>query len=109
MASRPKLHTEFIDSILESTEEEGFKRAYFQPPANVFMKYPCIKYSLDGLSTLRANDRLYKGTNRYQVILIDEDPDSPLHDKLLNHFQYISFDRAYTADGLNHKVYTLYY
>lgn len=109
MASRRlKLHDDLIDNILESRKEKDH-RAYFQPPASVNMLYPAIKYSLTGVDSKRANDKRYLNTDRYELTLIDYDPDNPLHDKILDHFQMISFDRAYTADGLNHKVYTLYY
>lgn len=105
---RLKLHNDLIDNVLESGNEE-VSRAYFQPDTSVNLIYPCVKYSLTGIDSKRADDRRYMNTDRYELTLIDYDPESPLHDKILNHFQMISFDRAYTADGLNHKVYTLYY
>lgn len=102
MASRLELHEELC-AILETN------RVYFQPPASVQMKYPCIRYSKGRPDLKRANDKIYKNTNRYEITVIDYDPDSEIPDKILNHFQMCSWDRAYTSDNLNHTVLTLYY
>lgn len=100
MASRLKLQEE-LEMILES------KNVYFQPPAR--MSYPCIKYSLAGIDTQRANNSIYKSVNRYEVVVIDYDPDSTIHTKILNHFPMCSFDRAYPSNNLNHFALTLYF
>lgn len=100
MASRLKLHEEF-KTIL------GSKNVYFQPPTH--MNYPCIKYSLSGIDHKRADNTIYKNTNRYEVTVIDYDPDSTIHSKILEHFKMCSFDRSYPANNLNHFVLTLYY
>lgn len=102
MGSRLNLHEELC-------ELNGTRNVYFQPPASVKMNYPCIVYSKSNVEVLRADDRLYKGTNRYEVTVIDYDPDSELPDMILEHFQMCSFDSAYVADNLNHFVLTLYY
>lgn len=100
MASRLKLQEEF-EAIL------GSKNVYFQPPAR--MSYPCIKYSLVGMDIKHANNAIYKNTNRYEVVVIDFDPDSTIHVDILNHFKMCSFDRAYQSNNLNHFVLTLYF
>lgn len=100
--SRLELHEVFCE-ILES------RNAYFQPPESVKMKYPCVKYSFSGMDQKRADDRLYGARDRYEVILIEHDPDSAYHAKIMDRFQYCRFERSYTADNLNHKVYTIYY
>ena len=100
MASRLELHEKFKE-ILGSTN------VYFQPPTR--MSYPCIKYSLAGIDTKRANNAIYKSINRYEVIVIDYDPDSTIHTKILESFRMCSFDRAYSANNLNHFVLTLYF
>lgn len=102
MASRLELHEELC--VLLQT-----RNVYYQPPASVKMSYPCIKYSLSGLNVKRADDRPYKTARRYEIILIDTNPDSDFFDPILNHFQLCSFDRGYTADNLNHFVFTIYY
>lgn len=102
MASRHELQEELCLIL-------GSRNVYFNPPESIKMKYPCIKYSLSGIDLKRANDRNYKNTNRYEVIVIDDDPDGIIHEKILMHFPMCRFDRGYIADNLNHKVITLYY
>ena len=102
MASRLKLHEELCE-ILEN------RNAYFNPPESVKLDYPCIKYSLSGVNVKRANDQVYNSTNRYEVIVIDRDPDNPIGNKMLSRFPMCSFDRQYKSDNLNHFVYTIYY
>lgn len=102
MGSRLNLHKELRD-ILKT------KYVYFQPPASVRMTYPCIRYSISGIDSKHANNRIYKNTSRYEIIVIDSDPDSDIPEKILNHFTMCSFDRWYSADNLNHFVLTLYY
>jgi hypothetical protein len=107
MASRLKLHEEFIDIL--RTKKEKVTRVYFQPPASLRMEYPCIKYSLSGIDIKRADNIAYNRTNQYQVTVIDPDPDSVIPSQLIERFPKIRFDRPYTADNLNHYVFTLYY
>lgn len=102
MGSRLELHEE-LESIL------GSDKVYFQPPASKQMNYPCIRYSLDAPNQNRANNRIYKSTNRYQVTVIDYSPESSIPDAIQQHFQMCSIDRRYIADNLNHTVLTLYY
>jgi hypothetical protein len=102
MANRLNLHEELCDIL-------GSRNVYFQPPASLKMKYPCIRYSLTGVDTKRADDRQYKNTKKYEITLIDTNPDSAFFDSILNHFSMCSFDRGYPADNLNHFVFSIYY
>lgn len=102
MASRLFLHEELCD-LLDSTN------VYYNPPASVKIKYPCIKYSLTGVDHKRANDAIYKNTNRYEIIVIDGNPESDIFSKLLTHFKMCKFDRQYVSDNLYHFVLTLHY
>lgn len=102
MASRLNLHEELCEIL-------GSRNVYFSPPASVLMKYPAIRYSKSGVSSKNANDRVYKYTNRYEIIVIYTDPDSDLPDRVLTHFPMCSLDRFYVADNLNHAILTLYY
>ena len=85
----------------------GDNPVYFQPPRNVKMRYPCIRYKLNGVDTVKADNKKYKKMNRYDVILIDEDPISRFVDPILD-IEYCSFDRDYSSDNLNHYVFTIY-
>lgn len=106
MASRLKLQSEFVE-VLETTPEDS--RVYFNPPQKLAMKYPCIRYSLSGIDTQRANDTLYNYTNKYDGVVIDKNPESPLPLKILERFPMCSFGKPYVAENLNHFPFTLYY
>lgn len=83
-------------------------RVYFQPPTNVKLEYPCIKYERDDESAKYADNRLYNHRKRYLVTVIDADPDSTLPDAVRN-LPYCAFDRHYVGDSLNHDVFNLYF
>lgn len=100
MASRLKLHEELVTLL-------GSRNVYFRSPAS--MKYDAIRYDLSGKNLKRANDKIYQSMNCYDGVVITLDPDSPLPDIILNHFQMCSFGKPYIADNLNHFPFTLYY
>lgn len=102
MASRLNLHEEFR-TILESDN------VYFQPPQSLLMDYPCIRYSPGAPDITYANNKFYKGIKRYDGMVIDDDPDSKIADKLLAHFEMITLGDPYPADNLNHFPFTIYY
>jgi hypothetical protein len=102
MARRLKLHEELCEVL-------GNRNVYYQPPSSVYLKYPCIKYTKSGIDNRKADNKSYKLTSKYELILIVPNPDSDIVDEILAHFQMCSFDRWYAADGLNHYVFTLYY
>lgn len=101
MASRLQLQTE-LEELL------GSKNVYYQPPASVRMKYPAIVYSRENIENEHADDSVYMQKHFYQVIVIDEDPDSEIVSKV-SKLPACRFDRHYPADNLNHDVFTLYY
>lgn len=86
----------------------GSENVYFQPPENLKMQYDCIRYSLDDIDVEFANNRPYFLYDRYQVIAIYKNPDSDLPHKIAM-LPMCSHNRHYTADNLNHDVFTLYY
>lgn len=87
----------------------GSRNVYFQPPESLKITYPAIVYELADIMTDKANNRNYIKTHRYTLTLIHKNPDNDLKDDLLDAFEYISFDRFFSKDGLNHYVYDLYY
>jgi hypothetical protein len=101
MAPRSSLQ-ELLIAIL------GSANVYFQPPPSVQLKYPCILYNRESVNTEYADDSPYKRTKRYQVTVIDRNPDSEIPDKV-GMLPLCSYDRFYTADNLNHDVFTLYF
>lgn len=82
---------------------------YFQKPPDTRMKYPCILYRLSKIDITYADNAVYSAEKGYNVIVVDEDPDSTLVTKLLETFSKIAFDRFYVADDLNHTSFVVYY
>ena len=95
-------------SQLQSLLEGVTANVYFQPPASVQMTYPCIRYERNGTSLQRAGNLLYRFAKRYQITVIDRNPDSVLPDQVEN-LEYCEFDRWYAADNLNHWVFNLFF
>ena len=98
-----------LQTLLESLfEEDVTARVYFQPPQNVKMQYPCIVYERDGGDSKYADNVKYRHTKRYQVTVIDRDPDSILSDKV-EELPMCEFDRFFPAGNLNHHVFNLFF
>lgn len=93
-----------LQSLLETLADN----VYFQPPANVQMEYPCIVYKKDRADTRFAGNLPYRYTKRYQVTVIDRNPDSEIPDKVAA-IALCVFDRAFAVDNLNHDVFSLYF
>jgi len=81
---------------------------YFQPPTNVQMRYPCIVYQRDYRNIQFAGNLPYRSTKRYQVTIIDQDPDSAIPDRVAA-LPMCAFQRFFAADNLNHDIYSLYF
>lgn len=101
MAPRSELQTLLVELL-------GSGNVYFQPPASVQMAYPCIIYHRDRIDIRHADNVPYKHKKRYQITVVDADPDSDIPDKVAQ-LPSCSFDRAYAANSLNHDVYNLYF
>lgn len=84
----------------------GSDNVYYQPPESISMKYPAIIYARDGISNTFADDIAYIHRIKYRITVIDKDPDSIIVDKI-SRLPMCSFDRHYTADNLNHDVFTI--
>ena len=81
---------------------------YYQPPASKSMEYPAIVFSRDNIVNTHANNGVYTQTTAYAVTVIDRNPDSE-YVKKVSKLPMCTFDRHYTADNLNHDVFTLYF
>jgi hypothetical protein len=99
MGQRLELH-----QILETFTDN----VYFQPPTNIQLNYPCIIYKRDFADTKFADDKPYNHVKRYMVTVIDPDPDSELPNKVAA-MPMSLFNRFYTADNLNHDVYSVFF
>lgn len=81
---------------------------YFQPPSNDQMSYPAIIYNRDYKNVLFADNSPYRGTTRYQITVIDANPDSALPD-LVAQLPLTTYVRHYTTQGLNHDIFYVYF
>lgn len=72
------------------------------------MQYPAIVYHRDGADTEFADGAPYRYCKRYQVTVIDRDPDSQVPDKVAGLPQCLMV-RFFVVDNLNHDVFTLYF
>ncbi len=86
----------------------GSHNVYYQPPASVRMKYPAIVYSRSNIENRHADDGIYMQSHFYELIVIDEDPDSEVVGKV-SKLPCCRFNRHYTSDNLNHDAFTIYY
>lgn len=101
MAQRQQLQNLLLEIL-------GSGNVYFQPPATISMGYPCIVYKRDFVKTDHADNKPYKHSKRYQVTVIDRNPDSDIPAKVAA-LPTCVFDRSYAADDLNHDVYKLFF
>lgn len=86
----------------------GSNHVYYQPPENLKMEYPAIRYSKSDEEDIYANNIKYLSMSVYDLIVIDKKPDNPVIKKLLE-LPYSEFDRHYVADGLNHDIIRIFY
>ena len=86
----------------------GSSHVYFQPPPTVSMQYPAIVYKRSGFEYVHADNKPYNIRTKYQVTVIDKDPDSSIVDKV-KALPLCSYDRSYSADDLNHDVFNLFF
>lgn len=101
MGQRSDLH-EILKDLL------GSNAVYFQPPESIKMTYPCIKYERDKIDPKFADDKPYSLETRYQVIVIDRDPDSLIPAKVAA-LPKCSHQRFYVANQLNHDVFNIFF
>lgn len=101
MASRVDLQYALEDLL-------GSRNVYYQPPASLVMKYPAIVYSRVDIQKDYADDSIYNKYNKYQIIVIDVNPDSLFVDKVAE-LPLCRYVRPYIADNLNHTVFEIYF
>lgn len=95
-----------LQTLLDSLVDDG--RAYFQPKPNVTIEYPAIVYSLDLTDTKFADNKPYSQTDRYQVTVIDQNPDTETRRKVAA-LPMCTFRRGFATSGLNHYIFDLYF
>lgn len=105
MASRLELHEELCSVLGDEN------RVYFQPPASMYMEYPCIRYRKTGRQMVKANNSFYRMLDRYEIVVITEDPDDDsIGLAMIEHFgARLGIESRYIADELYHETYSLVY
>lgn len=96
-----------LQTLLSALLPSG-KKAYFQPPANVALVYPCIVYKRDDIQPAFADNSPYRRTTRYMVTVIDQDPDSDIVEQVAA-LPLCSHNRAFSVDNLNHDIFMLFF
>lgn len=91
-----------LEELLDS------KHVYYNPPENLKMEYPAIRYSKNDIEDTYASNIKYISRDVYDLVVIDKKPDNPVIKKLLE-LPYSEFDRHYVADGLNHDIIRIFY
>jgi len=81
---------------------------YFQPPQNVQIEYPCIVYMRNNAATKFADNSVYNMKYRYQVTVIDANPDGDIRDKVAA-LPLTLYQRFFVAGNLNHDVFYVHY
>ena len=105
---QPQVLTQRLTLQLLLEDLLGTENVYFQPPASLRMRYPCIVYSRDRINSTFADNQTYNAKTRYQVTYIDQNPDSPIPTKIAD-LPLCTHSNFFTADNLNHDVFTLYF
>lgn len=100
---------ERLDLQKKLKEFLGSNNVYFQPPATVKMHYPAIVYKLAEISLRSADDEVYLKRKRYQVQIIDPNPDTDYVDGFIESFDMCRFDSFFVAENLNHFNFTIYW
>lgn len=77
---------------------------YYQTPSR--LEYPCILYKPPKVLNKHADNSVYLQQRKYTITVIDWDPESEIAEQV-SKLSGCAHDRNYTAEGLNHFVYTL--
>lgn len=108
MGSRLQLQTVLENLAGGADDPEKKIEVNFQPDVNIEMGYPCIVYMRDRARTQFADNSPYRYTKRYQVTVIDRDPDSPIPN-LVAALPMCLHERTFTVDNLYHDVFNVYF
>ncbi len=93
---------------LHAIFKELTEHVYNQPPTNVAIQYPCILYKRTAEEVQWADNRRFADKIRYEVTVIDPNPDGTLWQKV-RELPLCKLERHFTADTLNHDVFNLFF
>lgn len=82
-------------------------KVYYSPPSR--LTYPCILYRLNGIYTRKADNIKYTKCKEYTITYIAYKVNEQVVDDILS-LPMCSLDGPpYTADNLNHVVFSIYW
>lgn len=81
-------------------------KLYFNPPEDLKLQIPCIRYSLSTFNVRHADDQVHRAVPIYDVTLVTRDVDDPLIEKLVK-FPGSRFDRTYRDSSLCYATYRI--
>lgn len=84
----------------------GTNHVYYQPPPDILMTYPCIRYEPEAFVSQSADNTKYLQSRTYKVTVVDRNPDSTYADAV-GAMRNSKFNRWYASDQLNHFVFTI--
>lgn len=87
----------------------GTDNVYFQPPNNTKINYPCIIYNKERQKISNSDDIHYLAFDKYEVLVIDRNPDSEIVNNICSSFDYSRVERHFVKDNLNQTTLTIYY
>lgn len=99
LQKRLKLHNKILEHV---------KNAYYQPPENIKLTYPCVVYNKTTVRRFDANNRPYLQFIGYQLTVIEREPDSDIANSLTENLEYCSYQTFFSKDNLNHTVLMCY-
>lgn len=111
MGRRKELNDILIDALVAGGMARcvAENRVFYQPPNGMTLNFPCVVYKLSGDKAIHADNQLYGVlSNRYEVTLIDRNPDSVYYDEIRK-IKMTSFSRTFDNDNLHHWVFTINY
>lgn len=99
--------TKPADLLKRLSDIIGSEEVYYNPPPNIKMKYPAVLVKRQSGDTLYANGNPYLTAFRYQITLIQREPDSSFV-REITRIPSCKYIRAYVADNLQHDIYEWY-
>lgn len=79
---------------------------YFQPPTNTVLKPPYVLYKRLDVAQRMASNVKYISKEKYQITVVDSDPDSVLASILTMHPD-AHFQQEYPQNNLYHHVFNM--
>ena len=95
--------------IKEKLKGLGIKNVYIDPPETLLMQYPCARVRMNAGRSRYADNKTHIFTPSWEIIWISHEPDDEMMLKIIYEFPMITSNRHYTADGLHHYAFILYY